>query len=214
MNLITEEHVQQAEADAVRAEEERRAAERAFATSPGTVRSYDEHQSAIQRAEHAKARLNTLRADFEAQEADREARAALVKAAEKEVAPTARKLAKSREAVVDALAEAEAAIAKALTVMTEHDQSVRGTAAGLWGRGLRGEDGEVPGGLRDGTLLAAGERWHPVDGPGLLFALLAERVKESEVRHRLGVVPRTSFVGTGRQMGVQFFLERLAEKRG
>jgi hypothetical protein len=211
---ITEEQVRQAEAEAEQAKAARIAAERAFATSPGTMRSYDEHQEAIHRAEHAKARFNMVRADFEAQQAQRAARAELLKAVEKEVAPVARKLVKSREAAVEALAEAEAAIAKALKVLGEHDQVVKETAVELWGRGLRGEDGEATGGLRDGSLLAGGERWNPVDAPGLLFAVLAECVKASHVRHRLGVVPQTSYVGTGRQMGVREFLDRLEAKRG
>lgn len=214
MDLITEEQVRQAEQAAEQAQEARLAAERAYAKSPGTGRNYQDHQDAIQRAEHAKAQANLLRADFERQEAERAARADLVKAAAKETAPAVRKLVKSRDAAVEALAGAEAAIGRALEVMGAHDQLVRATALELWNRGLRGENGEETGGLRDGALLAAGERWNPTDAPGLLFAVLSGCVKAREERHRLGSVPQTSFIGSGRQMGTREFLDRLASKGG
>lgn len=210
--MITEEQVRQAEAKVERAEEERVAAERAYAKAPASGRSYEDHQAAVERAEHAKAVLNTLRTDFDTQQARQAARAGLLESAEKQAAPVVLKLVKSREAAAEALAEAEAALAKALQVVGEHDRLVRETARGLWDQGLRGENGEETGGLRDGSLLAAGERWNPVDVPGLLFAVLSGCVKAREERHRLGAVPQTSFMGSGRQMGAREFLGRLAER--
>ncbi len=214
MITINEEQVLQAEADVEEAEGQRVAAERAYATGPSAGRNYQNHLDAVERAAHATARLNTLRADFEAQQAELGARSELLKAAAKEVAPAARKLAKSREAAVGALVEAREAVGKALQVLGEHDRLVQESARGLWDRGLRGEGGESTGGLLDGSLLVAGERWDPVDAPGLLFAVLTDCVKAAGLRHRLAAVPQTSFMGSGRQLGAREFLDRLAAKGG
>lgn len=214
MSLITEEQLRRAEADAERAEEARIAAERAFVKGAGSTQAYEEQQGAIRRAESAKARFETLRREYAGQEELRAAREELVKASEKEMAPTFRKLGKSREAAVEAIADARAAIGKALEAAGAYDLLVRETAGELMNRGLRGEYGEQTGGLLDGSLLVAGERWNSVDAPGVLLVVLAECVKASGGRHRLGVVPQAAYVGLSQQRGTREFLDRLAAKRG
>ncbi|MFJ1552310.1 hypothetical protein [Streptomyces mirabilis] len=214
MILVTEEQVQQAEVDAERAEEVLHQANKRYARGAGTVRGYEDHQEAIRRAEHARTRLATVRGDFEAQAVVRAAHAELAKETAKELAPAVRKLDKSREAAVGALAGAEAAIVQALEALGAYDELVREASRELLGRGLRGEYGEEISGLLDGSVIAQGEQWRPCDGAGLLLAVLTQAVKAAGVRHWLSALPQGSYVGISQQAATREFLDRLVAKRG
>jgi len=212
--VITEEQVQQAEADAERAQEVSAAADKAFVKGAGTTQAFEEQQDAHRRAEQAAKRLERLRAEYEMQEVLRAARRDLMAEATQEMAPAFRKLGESREVAVEALAGAQGAIQKALGAVGAYDLSVQEVARELVNRGLRGEDGEEVGGLLDGSVRVAGEQWNSVDVSGLLLMVLAECVKAAGGQHRLGVVPQVSYVGLPQQRGTREFLDRLVVMRG
>ncbi|MFF4356905.1 hypothetical protein [Streptomyces sp. NPDC001604] len=212
--LVTEEQVKQAEQDAERAEQASLAADKLYVKGAGSTQAYEEQQNARRRAEQAKKRLEKTRTDYAEQETLRAARAELMQTATKEMAPVFRKVAKSREEAVSALAAARTAMGKALEAAGTYDVLVREAAGELVNRGLRGEYGEQTGGLLDGSLMVAGERWSSVDAPGVLLVLLGEAVRAAGGRHRLGVVPQAAYVGLAQQRATREFLDRLGVTQG
>ncbi|MFF3326099.1 hypothetical protein [Streptomyces sp. NPDC002889] len=184
--LLTEQAVTEAEEAARLAEEERLAAQRAYARHSASPSNYSELNRAADAAQQAADRARALRAVFDEQQAEREQRAALLRDTTQKLAPVSKRLANSRDAAVQALAEAQQAMARALAVVVDHDQLVRDTAAGLKGGGWRLADGESTGCDIGGALHLAGERWCPVDGPSLLASVLGAQVAAMGSRHPLG----------------------------
>lgn len=185
MILITADDLTAAEHTAAQAEDARATIEREFARGAVNTRSHDRLHDARMTAEHAAARLRTLREDYAAQQGARDARAAAGRAAAKDMTPTARSIATAREDAVHALAAAEQSMAAALAALAAYDTQVRDASAELRRRGLTAGDGEETGGARDGGLRLDGQQWLPVDGPSLLVQCLSRVVAGVAPRHVL-----------------------------
>jgi hypothetical protein len=201
MIAITEAQLEEADALAEQAEQERADAERVFATgrsSPTAERALVEAQTI---ANHAAARARVLRADYDEQAATREARAAAEKAALKTMATVKKQLAATREGALKAITDAEAAMTRALVAIGDHDAAVRAAASELRATGLRCDDGESTGGCRDGSLILAGEAHRPCDGPSMLVHSLAGAVAAIHPRHPVARTALRTFGGPGAAAG-------------
>ncbi|WP_199881914.1 hypothetical protein [Streptomyces sp. CB03911] len=213
MSQITEEQIAQADAEAAAAEQARADAEIAYTSGPARADLYRALGDATMAATHAAARARQLRAEQAEQAARLKEREAAGKAAAKELAGTAKRLTTSRDVAVQAVTEAEKAVARAMTVLTEHDQLVRQAAGDLRARGLRLDDGEQTGGAMDGSLYLNGEVWQPVDGASLLVAVLRSIVAAASPRHPLGRIAQPTYGGAGAARGRDALLARVHQGR-
>lgn len=185
MIAVTAEQLEQAEAEAGEAERKRVEAEREYVGFRASPTAYEKHQEAEMGAHHAAARARAVRADWEAQRAVRDRRAAEGEAAVREMAGAVEGLAKSRTAAVAAVVEAAAAMGRALDALGEHDRLVRAAAADLQKRRLLRREDEETGAALDGSVWIGGQLWPLVDGASVLGRLLAELVGEQYPRHPL-----------------------------
>jgi hypothetical protein len=211
--MITEEQIAQADAEAAAAEQARADAEAMYASGPARADMYRALGDTAMAATHAAARARQLRAEQAQQAARLKEREAAGKAAVKELAGTAKKLTASRDTAVEAVAEAEKAIARAMTVLTEHDRLVRQAAGDLRARGLRLDDGEQTGGAMDGSLHLNGEVWQPVEAASLLASVLRSIVAAAHPRHPLGRVAQSAYGGAGAARGRDALLARVHQGR-
>lgn len=129
------------------------------------------------------------------------------------MAVTARGLAATRNGAVQAVADAEAAIGRALAALSAHDQGVRAAALDLCSRGLRADDSEATGGRRDGGLLLDGEHWLPIDGPSLLAYAFGSLVAAVDPRHPLARTARATLGGMGAVAGRDDLLARMPGRK-
>lgn len=213
MELITDAQIAQADADAVAAERARDAAEAALARGGARVDLYRALEEASLTASHAAAKARQLRAEQAEQQARQQERAAVQKGAAKDLAAVVKKLTASQDKVTAAVTAVQEAMAKALTVLAEHDQLVRAASADLRARGLRLDDEEETGGGRDGSLHANGEVWSPIDGPSLLAAVAQAAVAAVHPRHPLARVAQRTCGGPGAARGQVALLARLEQAR-
>lgn len=214
MVMVTVEELEQAEASAEEAQQGLRDAERRYSRSPGSADAYEKHQEAIGRAEHAKVRAKVLREEWEEQRAVREARAAAGEVAAREMAGTVAELGSSRLAAVTAVAEAEAAMGRALAALDAHDRAVRAAGAELERRGLRHQDGEETGVNLDGSARIAGVKWPLVDAGGVLARCLSDRVAEVWPRHPLARPSGCTYGGLSAAEGRDVVLGLVRAERG
>ncbi|MFD5227412.1 hypothetical protein ACFWJ5_02495 [Streptomyces qaidamensis] len=185
MVMISAEELESVEEQASAAKRDLAEAEASYARNPASPAAYERHQELIVAADHVARRAVALRREWDAQQAVRDARAAAGEAAAREMAGTVAKLETSRQAAVRAVVEAEAAMARALAALGEHDRVVRAAGAELERRGLRHQDGEETGAYMDGAPRIAGVKWPLVDAGGVLARCLSERVGEVWPRHPL-----------------------------
>jgi hypothetical protein len=185
MIAVTVEELEQAEADAERAGRDLKEVTRSYAAHRSSPGAYEQHQEAIERADHATVRAQALRAEWDEQQAVRDQRAAEGEAAVREMAGVVDGLVASRAAAVDAVVEARAAMARALDALAAHDGLVRAAAADLGKRGLRdGED--LPTGARmDESVSIGGTKWPLVDGGSVVGQVLVDLVAVHCPRHPL-----------------------------
>lgn len=180
--MVTEVQVAAAEAAVEKAEAALDAAEQHHA-SVGSPQAVAELRGARGVAHGARDNLRRLRARWAADQAAMATRTA----AEEKFAPAApgmvKELGKARDAAVQAVAAAEEAITRALSAAAVYDEKVREASRDLRSRGLRADDGEEMGGRRDGGLHLDGELWLPVDGAGLIAAVVAGVVAGHSPRH-------------------------------
>ncbi|MFK0125555.1 hypothetical protein ACIQSP_19850 [Streptomyces nigra] len=214
MVMVTEEQVREAETAAEQAGRELKEAARRYAGNPGSVDAYNRHQEAVGRADHAKARVQVLRGDFEAQQAVRQARAAEGAAVAREMAKDVEGLTASRQAAVRAVVEAEAAMGRALAALDAHDRAVRAAGAELLKRGLQVGDGEETGVHLDGSPRIAGTKWPLVDGAGVLGHCLAEGVAARWPRHPLARPLLAAYGGLSAGEGRATVLALVRAERG
>ena len=213
MTQITEEQIAQADAEAAAAEQVRADAETAYTSGPARADLYRALGDTAMAATHAAARARQLRAEQAEQVTRLKEREAAERAAVKELAGTAKKLTTSRDAAVQAVTDAEKAVARAMAVLTEHDQLVRQAAGDLRARGLRLDDGEQIGGAMDGSLHLNGEVWQPVDGASLLASVLRSIVAAVSPRHPLGRIVQSAYGGAGAARGRDALLARVHQGR-
>ncbi|MCG6497635.1 hypothetical protein [Kitasatospora sp. A2-31] len=211
--MITEEQIAQADAEAAEAEQARAEAEAAYAAGPARTDLYRALGDTAMAASHATARARQLRAEQAQQVARLRERETVEKAAAKELAGTAKKLAASRDAAVQAVTDAEKAAARAMAALTEHDQLVRQAAGNLRARGLRLDDAEQIGGAMDGSLRLNGEVWQPVDGASLLAVVLRSVVATANPQHPLGRITPPAYGGAGAARGRDALLARARQGR-
>lgn len=214
MVMVTEEQLEQAEAEAGEAQQGLRDAERRYSRSPGSADAYEKHQEAIERAGHAKVRAKVLREEWEEQRAVREARAAAGEVAAREMAGVVAELGSSRLAAVAAVAEAERAMGRALAALDAHDRAVRAAGVELERRGLRHQDGEETGVNLDGSARIEGVKWPLVDAGGVLELCLSGRVAEVWPRHPLARPSGRTYGGLSAAEGRDAVLGLVRAERG
>lgn len=211
MIAVTEQDVEQVDAEVEAAREALKEAERAYATHRASTGAYVKHQDAIQQLSHAEARARIARDDWQEQQAVRDLRAAEGEAAAGELAGDVEALAASRTAAVDAVVEARTAMRRALEVLAGHDRLVRAAGEKLMARGLRSLDGEPTGAGLDGSARIGGVLWPLVDGAGVVGHCLAEELAPLHPRHPLARPVTASYGGVSAAQGRD---EVLAEVRG
>ncbi|WP_234539443.1 hypothetical protein [Streptomyces shenzhenensis] len=185
-------------------------AEKAYAAtpSPGAWTAIGEARGVLERAE---TRERVTRGQWEALEGHRRARTAAGEAAVAELGVEAARLVETRQAAVEAVVKAEAAMRRALVALNGHDQAVRAVGAELQVRGLREEPGQVTAATLDGSPMLDGVRWPLVDGVGVLLAVLRDEVLGLYPRHPLSRVSAPAYGGLSAAQGRD---EVVAEVRG
>ncbi|WP_143674530.1 MULTISPECIES: hypothetical protein [Streptomyces] len=214
MIAVTTEDVEQAEALAEQAAGELREAERRYASNRASQTAYERHKAAVEVADQAAVRARLTRQDWEAHQAVRDLRAAEGEAAVREMADDIDGLATSRTAAVGAVAEAAAAMARALVALDAHDRLVRAAGAVLEKRGLRSRDGESTGVSLDGAARIGGELWPLVDGAGVLGHCLAEQVAGVYPRHPMARPAPGAYGGVSAAKGRDQVLALVRAARG
>lgn len=197
MYEITEEDIARADAEASDAEQARLAAETAYGRGTAQPHLYRQFEQATLAATHALAHASSLRRERAHQQAAAEFRARAEKDASKENRRNAERLAASRDGAAKAVADAQAAIRKALDSVTQHNGLVQEAAAVLTthGLGLDGDGDHATGARRDGSLRLSGEDWYPVDAASLLDSVLRSVVHETNPRHPLGRTMHLTYGG-------------------
>ncbi|MEV7004342.1 hypothetical protein AB0N62_43005 [Streptomyces sp. NPDC093982] len=126
-----------------------------------------------------------------------------------------RQLAAARDAAADAVAAVERAAAEALEKVAAYGEEVRAAAAGLKGRGLSADDGQLLGGTAGGVVHLGGEVWRPADGGALLGALLGAvlqgTVAARDPRHPLAALRWGQLGGLAEKAARDELLSKAAE---
>ncbi|MFR0358635.1 hypothetical protein [Streptomyces sediminimaris] len=212
--LISEEQMRQAESEAEAAAGALKEAERAYASNRASRSAYDTHQDAVRAADFATTKVKVLREGWQAQQAERDRRAAAGRDAVKEMAPQMKEVVRTREAAVKAATAAAAALGKALAALDAHDQAVRGVGVELGRRGLRSVDGEATGVNLDGSVRVDGVLWPLTDVTGVLLTLLAGEVKATYPRHPFVKETHRPFGGVSAAQGRDAVLAAVREASG
>lgn len=209
--MVTEQEIAEAET-AVEAAEVKLDQAEDFHASAGSERAVSELRIARAGAHAARDRLRQLRTRYAAEQAASRAREAAEKAFPvKERAALAKRLAKSRDEAVAAVAAAEAAVAVLLEKVAAYDGAVREAAGDLRSRGLSSDGGQDLGGTAGGVVHVGGEVWRPADAGALLAAVASSAVAEREPRHPLAA-QRWRRVGGAAVVAGQDALLRAAER--
>ncbi|MEH0637300.1 hypothetical protein QBA35_28915 [Streptomyces bottropensis] len=150
----------------------------------GGERAWTELKAARFDAYGARDRVRQLKAAWAVEQAGAARRAAAEDAfPDRARKVMAKRLAADRDAAVAAIVAAEKAAVELLTRVGAYSETVRASAADLYGRGLDGAHGQDLGATVGGVVHLGGEVWRPADAASLLAAVARSAVAAQDARH-------------------------------
>lgn len=203
---ITEQQVEQAEARARSAEEERDAAARNLEASPYSDVAAMEHAEAARTAAQQRANAREIRQAYEAQleeERRRASRPELEKAAVAAIRAAGQDMDGRRKALAEAASAAQAALAVLADAGVSYNEALAGHVQVLAEAGLDfggGESGGERSSLGTDRLKVKGREFYPLE-PGSVAALVLKRALQARLspQHALGLSLQWVVMGLERE---------------